>query len=137
LKDADESHARRAEEKLKLAKQLHLLKMYQTLFLHESSTASQEEKALAEKKLRNHFFSSLGDEAGGASGVYYNAAGVVGGISSTPSAIQSIAPSTLLEGYPHVDYSNAPHVVDSVGLGDRRGCNEGEELLESEQWLAL
>jgi hypothetical protein len=28
-------------------------------------------------------------------------------------------------------------VVDSVGLGDRRVCNECEELLESEQWLAL
>jgi hypothetical protein len=27
--------------------------------------------------------------------------------------------------------------VNSVGLGDRRGCDEGEELLESEQWLAL
>jgi hypothetical protein len=27
--------------------------------------------------------------------------------------------------------------VDSVGLGDRRGCNEGKELLEREQWLAL
>jgi hypothetical protein len=28
-------------------------------------------------------------------------------------------------------------VVDSVGLGDRRGCDECKELLESEQWLAL
>jgi hypothetical protein len=27
--------------------------------------------------------------------------------------------------------------VDSVGLGDRRGCDECEELLETEQWLAL
>jgi subtilisin family serine protease len=27
--------------------------------------------------------------------------------------------------------------VDSVGLGDRRGCDECKELLESEQWLAL
>jgi hypothetical protein len=27
--------------------------------------------------------------------------------------------------------------VDSVGLGDRRGCEERKELLESEQWLAL
>jgi Aspartyl protease len=26
--------------------------------------------------------------------------------------------------------------VDSVGLGDRRGCDECKELLESEQWLA-
>jgi hypothetical protein len=39
LQESDESHARRAEEKLKLAKQSHLLKMYQTLFVHESSTA--------------------------------------------------------------------------------------------------
>jgi hypothetical protein len=28
-------------------------------------------------------------------------------------------------------------VVDSVGLGDRRGCDECKELLEREQWLAL
>jgi hypothetical protein len=28
-------------------------------------------------------------------------------------------------------------IVDSVGLGDRRGCDECKELLESEQWLAL
>jgi hypothetical protein len=28
-------------------------------------------------------------------------------------------------------------VVDSVGLGDRRGHDECKELLESEQWLAL
>jgi DDE superfamily endonuclease len=27
--------------------------------------------------------------------------------------------------------------VDSVGLGDRRGCDKCKELLESEQWLAL
>jgi hypothetical protein len=27
--------------------------------------------------------------------------------------------------------------VDSVGLGDRRGRDEGKELLESKQWLAL
>jgi hypothetical protein len=27
--------------------------------------------------------------------------------------------------------------VNSVGLGDRRGCDECKELLESEQWLAL
>jgi hypothetical protein len=56
LKDSDASYARRAEEKLKLAKQSHQLKMYQTLFVHESSTASQEEKALAEK---NHEASSF------------------------------------------------------------------------------
>jgi hypothetical protein len=30
-------------------------KMYQTLLVHESSTTSQEEKALAEKKLRMPF----------------------------------------------------------------------------------
>jgi hypothetical protein len=87
--------------------------MYQTLFVHESSTASQEEKALDEKKLRRQFLSSLGDEAGGASGVYDNAGGVVGGIGSTASAIQSAAPPTLLEGYPHLDYSNSPHVHGS------------------------
>jgi hypothetical protein len=28
-------------------------------------------------------------------------------------------------------------IVDSVGLGDRRGCDECKELLEREQWLAL
>jgi hypothetical protein len=28
-------------------------------------------------------------------------------------------------------------VVNSVGLGDRRGCDECKELLDSEQWLAL
>jgi hypothetical protein len=28
-------------------------------------------------------------------------------------------------------------LVDSVGLGDRRGCDECKALLESEQWLAL
>jgi hypothetical protein len=27
--------------------------------------------------------------------------------------------------------------VDSVGLGDIRGCDEYKELFESEQWLAL
>jgi hypothetical protein len=30
-----------------------------------------------------------------------------------------------------------PEAVDSVGLGDRRGCDECKELLESEQWLTL
>jgi hypothetical protein len=66
-----------------------------------------------------HFFSSLGDEPGGASGVYDNAGGVVGGIGSTPSAIQSIDPPTLLEGYSHVDYSNAPHVHGSTESVDK------------------
>jgi hypothetical protein len=28
-------------------------------------------------------------------------------------------------------------LVDSIGLGDRRGCDECKELLESEQWLAI
>jgi hypothetical protein len=27
--------------------------------------------------------------------------------------------------------------VNSLGVGDRLGCNECKELLESEQWLAL
>jgi hypothetical protein len=30
-----------------------------------------------------------------------------------------------------------PPTVDSVGLGDRRGCDKCKELLESEQWLPL
>jgi hypothetical protein len=33
--------------------------------------------------------------------------------------------------------SGGLHTVDSVGLGDRRGCDECKELLEIEQWLAL
>jgi flagellar basal body rod protein FlgC len=114
LKDSDASYARRAEEKLKLAKQSHQLKMYQTVFVHESSTASQGEKALAEKKLRSQFFSSLGDEEGGATGEYDNAGGVVRGVGSTPSAIQPTAPPALHEGY-----NNAPHVHGSTEMADK------------------
>jgi hypothetical protein len=49
-----------------------------------------------------------------------------------------IFPINLKAGKVHVlgdILSRAP--VDSVGLGDRRGCDECKELLESEQWLAL
>jgi hypothetical protein len=41
-----------------------MLKMYHTLFIHESETASKEEKALAEKKFRRRFSSSPSDEIG-------------------------------------------------------------------------
>jgi hypothetical protein len=119
LKDSDASHALRAEAKLKLAKQSHQLKMYQTLLVHESSTASQEEKALAEKKLRSQFFSSLKDEEGGATGEYDNAGGVVRGVGSTASAIQPTAPPALHERYPHVDYNNAPHVHGSTAMAEK------------------
>jgi hypothetical protein len=114
LQESDESHARRAEENLKLEKQSHLLEMYQTLFEHESSTASQEEKVLAERRLRRQFFSSLGDEASAPSGEYENTGSVVGRINSTPSTIQTTAPPALLEGYPRVAHSNVPHVHGST-----------------------
>ena len=65
MKHSDESHARREDEELWLEKQSHMHKMYQILFILESSTASSEEKALSEKKARNQFFSSLSDEVGG------------------------------------------------------------------------
>jgi hypothetical protein len=35
------------------------------------------------------------------------------------------------------DFLEVAVIVDSVGSGDRRGCDECKELLESEQWLAL
>ena len=38
--------------------------MYETLFLHESSTASQEERALAESKMRMLFLESLDKRTG-------------------------------------------------------------------------
>jgi hypothetical protein len=90
------------------------MKMYQTLFVHESLTASQEEKALAERKLRSQFISSLGDEASAPSGEYENTGSVVGKINSMPSTIQTTAPHALLEGYTHVDHSNVPHVNGST-----------------------
>jgi hypothetical protein len=47
----------------------------------------------------------------------------------------------IKDGYSHRsiarDLSSRSRGVDSVGLGDRRGCDECKELLESEQWLAL
>jgi hypothetical protein len=83
---SNESHARRAEEKLRLAKQSHMLKMYQTLVIHESLTASNGERALAERKLRRQFFffSNLGDEKGTTCAEDDNAAEVVDGTRSIP-----------------------------------------------------
>jgi hypothetical protein len=42
--------------------------MYETLFLHESSTASQEERALSESKMRTLFLESLENRPGHADG---------------------------------------------------------------------
>jgi hypothetical protein len=38
---------------------------------------------------------------------------------------------------PNLSSATKDLIVDSVGLGDIRGCDECKELLESEQWLAL
>jgi hypothetical protein len=92
--------------------------MYQTLFVDEPSTASQEEKAFAERRLRMQFFSSLGDEASAPSGQYENTGSFVCRINSTPSTIQTTAPPALLEGYPHVDHRNVPHVHGSTEVVD-------------------
>jgi hypothetical protein len=42
--------------------------MYETLFLHESSTASREERALAKAKMLNLFLDSFGNRHGSAHG---------------------------------------------------------------------
>jgi hypothetical protein len=112
-----ESHARRAEEKLKLAKQSHLLKMYQTFFVHESSTALQQEKGLAERGFRRQFILSLGDEASAASGEYGNTGSVVGGINSAPSAIQTTALPAIFEGHPLLCVAKNETSVDIMCRG--------------------
>jgi hypothetical protein len=84
------------------------------MFVHESSTASQEENALAERRLRRQVFPSLGDVTSAPSGEYENTGSVVGRINSKPSTIQTTAPPAFLEGYPQVDHSNVPHVHGST-----------------------
>jgi hypothetical protein len=48
-------------QKLRLQEQSNWLRMYETLYLCESSTASQEERQFAESKMRSMFFASLND----------------------------------------------------------------------------
>jgi hypothetical protein len=59
MRESDSLHARNQSEKLRLREESNRLRMYETLFLHESSTASQEERALAESKMRTLFLESL------------------------------------------------------------------------------
>ncbi len=61
IRTPDSVYQKRSKEKLKIARDAHLLKIYQTLFADESSSASREEKKIAEKKLRERVFQSLAE----------------------------------------------------------------------------
>jgi hypothetical protein len=59
MQESDSLHALNQSEKLRLREESNRLRLYETLFLHESSTASQKERALAESKMRKLFLESL------------------------------------------------------------------------------
>jgi hypothetical protein len=59
MQESDSLHARNHSEKLRLHDERNRLRMYETMFLHESSTALQEERAFAESNLRTLFLESL------------------------------------------------------------------------------
>jgi hypothetical protein len=119
LKVSDESNARRAEEKLKLSKQAHLLKMYQTLFVHESSTATREEKALAEKKLRRQFFSSLGEGMRAASEEEKDVPDCnVDEVGFTTNATPCTRSADRINNFLPLDYSDVPHVHGATEADD-------------------
>jgi hypothetical protein len=65
---SDAVHARNQSEKLRLYQESNRLRMYETLYLHESSTASQAERELAGAKMRRFFLESLGNRPGRADG---------------------------------------------------------------------
>jgi hypothetical protein len=110
LKDSDRNYARRAEEKLKLAKESHMLRRSQTLFVHESSTASKEEKDLAEKKLCGQCFCYLECEASAAvaeEDAVCDTLNEVGSHKSVSPRPASISPPGE---FCCIDYSDVPYV---------------------------
>jgi hypothetical protein len=64
MQESDYLHALNQSEKLRLREESNRLSLYETLFLHESSTASQEERALAESNMRRLFLESLENRTG-------------------------------------------------------------------------
>jgi hypothetical protein len=68
MQESDSLHARNQSEKLRLREERNLLRKCETLVLHESSTASQEERALAGSKIRTLFLESLEKRTGSTDG---------------------------------------------------------------------
>jgi hypothetical protein len=62
--ESNSLHARNQSEKLRLHDESNRLRIYETMFLHESSTASQEERAFAESKMRTLFLEILENRPG-------------------------------------------------------------------------
>jgi hypothetical protein len=98
-----------------------MLKMYHTLFIHESETASKEEKALAEKKFRRRFFSSPSDEIGQTGTEDDVAAKFVDGTCSIPVENTSFTSPDNVKYFRRVDCSDFPHI--------RGGTEAAEESL--------
>jgi hypothetical protein len=94
MRESDALYARNQKEKLLLHQESNSLHMYETLYLHASSTASYEERAFAESKMHSLFLESLGNRPGRADGA--------------TTALQSASP-THAQPYP----SQAGHYADA------------------------
>jgi hypothetical protein len=69
MRESEAGYARNQSEKLRLHQKRNCLRTYETLYLHESSTASHEDRALAEAMMRSLFLETLGISPGRADGV--------------------------------------------------------------------
>jgi hypothetical protein len=108
MKKYDEEILRMQRQTLPLQEQSYRLRMYETLFLRESSTASQGERQCAESKKRSVFFASLLDD----------------GITNIDAFAPALPPSSILprtpaEPHSSVDIVDVPRVhgqtvVDTV-----------------------
>jgi hypothetical protein len=63
FKRSDEGNVQIQRQKLRLQEQSNRLRIYETLFLRDSCTASQEERQFAESRMRSMFFASLLDDS--------------------------------------------------------------------------
>jgi hypothetical protein len=59
MQESESFYARNQSDKLRLREESNCLRMFETLFLHDSLTASQEERALADLEMHNLFLESL------------------------------------------------------------------------------
>jgi hypothetical protein len=69
-----------------------------------------------------------------------SSAAFIGSAEYSCAVVLDLVPVTSCALGPDISLDRAQahyHAVNSVGLGDRRGCDECKELLENEQWLAL
>jgi hypothetical protein len=113
MKRADEQNARMQIQKLRLQEQSNRLRMYETLFLRESSTASEEERQLAESQMRSMFFSSL---------LHEGSTSIDAGSLAVPPP--PVKPHTPADPPPPVDIASAP-LVHGCTMVDTQEAGQG------------